>query len=182
MKAHSTLLKLGLDTNPVATIKMYFWCREVGSAEIEFEGREASLHSKILTIKGDVFNEKYVDAAKSIGRADGFVGLFMEDHSIALSVLSAAANLGWLRLGKQVPRSPQKGLHLLSRLYNEEGFARGNSFTFATALDACSSLASLNAGKQIHAQVLRTSDTDGRQIVAVQTDLVDMYSRWPPNI
>ncbi|KAK8940736.1 Pentatricopeptide repeat-containing protein [Platanthera zijinensis] len=276
MQIHGYSVTAGLNMDPAvanATIKMYFRCREVGSAEIEFEGREACLHSQILMIKGYVFNEKYVDAARSIRRADGFVGLFMEDHSIALSVLSAAANLGWLRLGKQVHGiiltfyqcstpismendddavlgnalidmycrcscmseawlvfnnlkernpshwnalmsgciynglldeahrlldempfrnviswtsmisgyvqhgSPRKGLHLLSRLYNEEGFVRGNSFTFATALDACSSLASLNAGKQIHAQVLRTSDTDGRQNVAVQTALVDMYSR-----
>ena len=38
------------------------------------------------------------------------------------------------------------GLFLLARFYDEEGLAPGNCYTFASALNACSSLAALDAG------------------------------------
>ncbi|KAH0455656.1 hypothetical protein IEQ34_015688 [Dendrobium chrysotoxum] len=275
MQIHGFSMAAGfeIDTAVVnATAKMYFKCSEVGSAERALEGRELCLLSKLLMIKGYVFNEKYADAMRLISQSDGFVELFIEDHSIAVSVLSAAANIGFLQMGKKVHGviltlgyyrslcsmenddtfivsalidmysrcssiseawmvfhnlkerdvshwnalmsgcisngwlqdacglfdkmpiknviswtsmisgyvqngSPRKGLELLAKFYNGEGLVRGNSFTFATALDACSSLAALDAGKQIHVQVLRTLSGDLSSNLIVETALVDMYSR-----
>ncbi|KAJ0963695.1 hypothetical protein J5N97_028817 [Dioscorea zingiberensis] len=75
--------------------------------------------------------------------------------------------------------SPREGLRLFARLYNEcKSMIQGNCFTFATALNACSSLAALCPGKQIHAQVLRTAAEHGNtDPVVIQTALVGMYSR-----
>ncbi|KAM0944992.1 putative tetratricopeptide-like helical domain superfamily [Dioscorea sansibarensis] len=69
---------------------------------------------------------------------------------------------------------PGEGLRLFARLYNEAKLSiQGNCFTFASALDACSSLTALRLGKQIHAHILKTAT----EHVVVQTGLVDMYSK-----
>ncbi|KAG0483032.1 hypothetical protein HPP92_011116 [Vanilla planifolia] len=255
---HGYSITTGIEMDPTVTnaaAKMYFRCKEVDSAERALEGRKVSLVSKLLRVKGYAFNEKYADVVMIISQGDGFVNLFMEENIIAVSVLSAAANLGLLRLGRQVHgiivtfgyhqsssllennedgkilfnaligmysrcscikeawmvftslkwrdvshwnvlisgciynglleqalelfnimplknviswtsiisgyvqhRLPLKGLEILANLYHGEDLVRGNSFTFATALDACSSLAALDAGKQIHAQVLKNPE------------------------
>ncbi|WOK95309.1 Pentatricopeptide repeat-containing protein [Canna indica] len=73
--------------------------------------------------------------------------------------------------------SPQEGLRLLASMYSEGGLVQGNCFTFAIALDACSCLAALAAGKQIHAQVVRTGIHFGHNSLVVETALVDMYAK-----
>ncbi|KAG1359726.1 pentatricopeptide repeat-containing protein [Cocos nucifera] len=273
---HGFLITLGHETDTVvinALANMYFRCGEVERAERAMQGREESVESKLMMIKGYVFNERYCDATKSIlGHGGGFMELVMVDHSVIVSMLKVCANLGLLKTGRQVHSLllalglyenccssdgndailqsalidmyckcssireaqyvfgsmgerhvshwnsmitgcicnglinearqlfdampdknviswtamisgyvqhglPSEGLRLLTRLYGEGRSIRGNCFTLAKALDACSCLAALHAGKEIHAQALRMMAGDGDDHVVFKTALIDMYSK-----
>lgn len=276
IQIHGFLITLGHETDTAvinALANMYFRCGEVECAERAMLGREESVESKLMMIKGYVFNEWYYDATKRIlGLGGGFMELVMMDHSVIVSVLKVCANLGLLKTGRQVhgliialglygnccssdgnnailgsalidmyckcssireaqyvfgsmgerhvshwnsmitgcmcnglineacrlfdamPYKnviswtamisgyvqhglPCEGLRLLARLYGEGGSIRGNCFTLAKALDACSCLVARHAGKEIHAQALRTMTGDGDDHVVIQTALIDMYSK-----
>ncbi|XXG89697.1 hypothetical protein AAC387_Pa12g1638 [Persea americana] len=72
---------------------------------------------------------------------------------------------------------PKEGLSLLAKMYNEKQPIEGNYFTFATALDACSRLTALDAGKQIHAKSIRTLLNADLRCIVLETALLDMYSK-----
>ncbi|XP_008789574.2 pentatricopeptide repeat-containing protein At2g13600-like [Phoenix dactylifera] len=273
---HGFLITLGHETDTAvinALANMYFRCGEVECAERAMQGREEFVESKLMMIKGYVFNKRYYHATKSIlGHGGGFMELVMVDHSVIVSMLKVCAGLGLLKTGRQVhgllvasglyenccssdgndailgsalidmyckcssiteaqhvfssmgerhvphwnsmitgciynglineahqlfnamPDKnviswtamisgyvqhglPSEGLRLLARLYGESGSIRGNCFTLAKSLDACSCLAALHSGKEIHAQALRTMAGDGDDHVVIKTALIDMYSK-----
>ncbi|KAJ6834660.1 pentatricopeptide repeat-containing protein-like [Iris pallida] len=250
-----------------ALTNMYFKCGEVECAERAAEGREDDSEMvRVMMINGYASNERYVDVLRNIGRAGGFMALFVAEPGVAVSVVTACANLGLVGIGKQVHciavtsgydcqndavletalismyckcssvgearrvfssigerrvqhwnsmvagyicngcleearglfdkmpgknvvswtammsgyvqhGMPREGLRLLAGLYGGSGLVRGNCFTFASALDACSRLAALDAGKQVHCQALRAVVDDGRNYLVFSTALLDMYSR-----
>ncbi|XP_073012188.1 pentatricopeptide repeat-containing protein At2g13600-like [Typha latifolia] len=269
LQIHGFVLTVGLEADSAivnAVANMYFRCGDVNFAERAMEASGyRSVVSKLMMIKGYVFNERYSDAIRTacskVGA--GLRELVEKDLSVLVSVLSACAHLGFLRLGRQVhglifalgaydvvlggalidmyckcsgiseaqllfgrlqekhvshwnvmimgfihdgllvearcffddmPERnivswtamisgyaqhglPQEGLRLLARLYGEGGSIQGNEFTFVASLYACSCLAALDAGKQIHAQAMRILDDGGLSDVVVETALVDMYSK-----
>ncbi|KAL6011194.1 hypothetical protein ACLOJK_001639 [Asimina triloba] len=72
---------------------------------------------------------------------------------------------------------PYEGLKLLAKMYHENERTEGNCFTLSAALNACSLLAVLNSGKQIHAKVIRTIMDADNNSVELKTALVDMYAK-----
>ncbi|MQM10239.1 hypothetical protein Taro_043129 [Colocasia esculenta] len=73
---------------------------------------------------------------------------------------------------------PQEGLKFLANMYSGSGPVRGNLFTFVAGLNACSYLAALDLGKQIHGQAVRAMpklELDNSTVV--ETALLDMYSK-----
>lgn len=145
-----------------ALIDMYCKCRSISEAWLIFsslEQKHVSLWNSMIT--GFIYNG-LVDDARS-----------MFDEMPEKNVISWTAMIsGYIRHGL-----PHEGLRLLRRLYSEDGSVRANSFTFASALDACSCMAALDFGKQIHTQVLRTLLGGQSHELVVETALVDMYSK-----
>ncbi|KAF9602996.1 hypothetical protein IFM89_033294 [Coptis chinensis] len=74
---------------------------------------------------------------------------------------------------------PHEGLRLLAEMYSNKDsvVVQGNCVTFSVALETSSLLTALEAGKQIHAKLIRTIGKADIHNVVVGTALVDMYSK-----
>nr|CAD1840901.1 unnamed protein product [Ananas comosus var. bracteatus] len=126
--------------NESALIDMYCKCRSINEAWLIFsslEQKHVSHWNSMIT--GFIYNGLVDDARR------------MFDEMPEKNVISWTSMIsGYIQHGL-----PHEGLTLLRRLYSEDGPVRANSFTFASALDACSCMAALKFGKQIHTQALR---------------------------
>ncbi|ONK63858.1 uncharacterized protein A4U43_C07F19660 [Asparagus officinalis] len=244
---------------------MYLKCKAVECAERVMEGREESVMDRLMMVNGYVFSERYIKAIRKIQWNGDLVRILKVDSSVAVSIVTACANLGLLSVGKKVHCAvivlgfydnvalgsalidmyckcssiedarkvlfglkerkqvshwnsmisgclhcgfleeargyfdkmpiknviswtamiaghvqcglPHEGLRLMARLYREEGLVRGNFYTFASALNACSSLAAIDLGKQIHGKALKMIAVDGDNSLILTTSLLDMYSK-----
>nr|UPT49039.1 pentatricopeptide repeat protein AaPPR1417 [Agave angustifolia]UPT49397.1 pentatricopeptide repeat protein AaPPR389 [Agave angustifolia] len=164
-KVHGVVVMLGDNDNVAlgsALIDMYCKCSSFGEArKVFFDLKERQVSHWNSMIAGCVQ-----------------CGLLEEAHCYfdempSKNVISWTAMIsGYVQCGL-----PQEGLRLLARLYGEEGLAHGNCYTFASALNACSSIAALDAGKQVHGQALKTVAEDGEDYLVLATALVDMYSK-----
>ncbi|OAY81222.1 Pentatricopeptide repeat-containing protein [Ananas comosus] len=145
-----------------ALIDMYCKCRSINEAWLIFsslEQKHVSHWNSMIT--GFIYNGLVDDARR------------MFDEMPEKNVISWTSMIsGYIQHGL-----PHEGLTLLRRLYTEDGSVQANSFTFATALNACSCMAALDFGKQIHTQALRTLLGGQSNELVVETALVDMYSK-----
>ncbi|XP_020092862.1 pentatricopeptide repeat-containing protein At2g13600-like [Ananas comosus] len=145
-----------------ALIDMYCKCRSINKAWLIFsslEQKHVSHWNSMIT--GFIYNGLVDDARR------------MFDEMPEKNVISWTSMIsGYIQHGL-----PHEGLTLLRRLYSEDGSVQANSVTFATALDACSCMAALDFGKQIHTQALRTLLGGQSNELVVETALVDMYSK-----
>lgn len=164
-KVHGIVIVLGNCDNVAlgsALIDMYCNCWSIGEAQSVFVG----------------LKERHVSHWNSLIAGCAHCGLLEEargyfDEMPVRNVISWTAMIsGYVQCGL-----PKEGLRLLARLYSEEGLVRGNCYTFASALNACSSLAALDIGKQVHGQALKTVVNDGDSYLVLATALVDMYSK-----
>lgn len=164
-KVHGIVVVLGECENVAmgsALIDMYVKCSSIGEAQkVLFSLNERQVSNWNSMIAGCIY-------CGSLQEARGYF-----DDMPMKNVISWTAMIsGYVQCGL-----PQEGLQLLSRLYREEGLIRGNCYTFASALDACSNLAALDVGKQVHAQALKTISKDRDNHLVFETALVDMYSK-----
>ncbi|MCE3215003.1 hypothetical protein HAX54_000521 [Datura stramonium] len=81
---------------------MYFYCSRVASAERVFVGSERDLVSKLVKIRGYVFNHMYADAVKYILSMENAVEMLVMDQTVFVPLLSTCAKMHLLNAGKQV--------------------------------------------------------------------------------
>ncbi|XP_042478050.1 pentatricopeptide repeat-containing protein At2g13600-like [Macadamia integrifolia] len=277
MQVHGYLLTVGFESECAYTLcNMYFRCGEMSCSEKALSEIKENVISRLMMIKGYVFNGRYYDAIMHVVQDSNFIEIATMDHSVVVSILTACANLSLRRVGKQVhcliitfigshlnwvsdekdlsivgsalidmyckcssvrearqafdwfhpaqhishwnamitgyihaglledarkcfgemPKRdliswttmisgyvqhglPQQGLTLLTKMYNNEDglMMEGNCFTFSTALEACTLLSALGAGKQIHVKLIRSGVNIDINNVVVGTALINMYSK-----
>lgn len=103
MQVHGYALVSGLESicrNSIAN--MYFYCSRVASAEKVFLGTERDLVSKLVKIRGYVFNHMYADALKYFLSMENVVEILVMDPTIFVPLLSTCAKMHLLNAGKQV--------------------------------------------------------------------------------
>ncbi|XP_060181050.1 pentatricopeptide repeat-containing protein At2g22070-like [Lycium barbarum] len=77
-------------------------CGRVESAEKVFVGSERDLVSKLVKIRGYVFNHMYDEAVKYILSMENAVEILVTDHTIFVPLLTTCAKMHLLDAGKQV--------------------------------------------------------------------------------
>ncbi|KAI5679985.1 hypothetical protein M9H77_01212 [Catharanthus roseus] len=148
-----------------ALIDMYAKCGDVGAARKVYDrwmfGKDVS-HGNAM-ISGYIYNGLIEDARNLFGT--------MPQKDV---ISWTSMMVGYVQSGR-----PIEGLHLLAIMHcHTEGFmVCGNSLTFVVGLEACSYLADLEKGKQIHAKIVRKLTNADIYNVVVGTALVDMYSK-----
>ncbi|XP_074556798.1 pentatricopeptide repeat-containing protein At2g13600-like isoform X2 [Curcuma longa] len=146
-----------------ALINMYCKCSRVTEARYVFDRlhhKHASCWNSLIT--GHIHNGLLEEARQ-----------FFDNMQNKDVITWTAMISGYVQNGL-----PQEGLRLMANLQNGGGgLLHGNTSTFAVALDACSCLAALACGKQIHAQAVRTGAQFGLNSVVLETALIDMYSK-----
>ncbi|KAJ8558236.1 hypothetical protein K7X08_005002 [Anisodus acutangulus] len=81
---------------------MYFYCSRVASAEKVFVGSDRDLVSKLVKIRGYVFNHMYAVAVKYILSTENAVEILVTDQTIIVPLLTTCAKMHLLNVGKQV--------------------------------------------------------------------------------
>lgn len=86
--------------NPISN--MYFRCGKVCCAERVLDGVEGNVVSKLVRIRGYVFNQKYRDVIDYVASENNMPGIFEVDGTLYVPLLSACAELSLLNVGRQV--------------------------------------------------------------------------------
>ncbi|XP_043720889.1 putative pentatricopeptide repeat-containing protein At2g01510 [Telopea speciosissima] len=103
MQVHGYLLTVGFESECADTLcNMYFRCGEISCSKKALSGIEENVISRLIMIKGYVFNCRYYEAIMQAVQDSNFIEIAATDHSVVVSVLTACANLSLLRVGKQV--------------------------------------------------------------------------------
>ncbi|KAM3282858.1 pentatricopeptide repeat-containing protein [Capsicum chacoense] len=101
MQVHGYAFVSGLDSSCRNSLaNMYFYSSSVASAEKVFV--ESDLVSKLVMIRGYVFNHLYADALKYILSTENAVEILVMDQTIFVPLLSTCAKLQLLNAGKQL--------------------------------------------------------------------------------
>ncbi|XAR58715.1 hypothetical protein NMG60_11014211 [Bertholletia excelsa] len=160
------LLEDGGDIIHSALINMYCKCKSAGEARKVFDvwkpTQPVSLWNSMIS--GYIYNGLLENARELWEKVP-------EKNTISWTSMIS----GYVHNGL-----PKEGLDLLAELYSSRhngSKAVGNSFTFVLGLEASSCIANLDAGKQIHAKLLRTLIKAEMNNVVVGTALIDMYSK-----
>lgn len=103
MQVHGYIIVSGLEPKCMNSIgNMYFCCGEVCSAERVLSGIECDIVSRLITIRGYAFNNRYFDALTYIALVGNISEILNKDDSIVVPILNACANLSLTEVGKQV--------------------------------------------------------------------------------
>ncbi|KAK9282100.1 hypothetical protein L1049_005012 [Liquidambar formosana] len=103
MQVHGYLIVNGFELNCVNSVcNMYFQCGEVSCAEKIFNRIEIDVISKLLKIRGYIFNQRYHDAIRYIAFEKNVAEIFQVDCTVILPVLTACTKLSLLGIGRQV--------------------------------------------------------------------------------
>ncbi|KAJ4955990.1 hypothetical protein NE237_012773 [Protea cynaroides] len=103
IQLHAYLLTVGFESECADTLcNMYFRCGEISCSEKVLSGIEENAISRLIMVKGYVFNGRYYDAITRVVQDSKFMEIAAIDHSVVVSVLTACAKLSLLRVGKQV--------------------------------------------------------------------------------
>ncbi|KAL5731019.1 hypothetical protein ACHQM5_003784 [Ranunculus cassubicifolius] len=157
--------EVSVDVIVSALIDMYCKCANVEEANRVFDNQ---LHAQHVShwnamISGYIHNGLLNDAIRCFKQ--------MPERNV---ISWTAMISGYVQCGLA-----HQGLRLLAEMYSyKHGLVfQGNCITFSVALEASSLLTLLEAGKQIHAKMIRTIVNADIQNVVVGTSLVDMYSK-----
>ncbi|KAA8546307.1 hypothetical protein F0562_002954 [Nyssa sinensis] len=103
MQVHGYIVVSGFESNCVNPVSnMYFQCGEVSSAERLLNGMEGDSISKLIKIRGYVFNQRYRDAVDYVATENNVAEIFEVDYTMFVPLLTASAKLSLLNVGKQV--------------------------------------------------------------------------------
>ncbi|KAH0738338.1 hypothetical protein KY290_037043 [Solanum tuberosum] len=103
MQVHGYAFVSGFESSCRNSIaNMYFYCSRVGLADKVFVGTERDVVSKLVKIRGYVFNHMYADAVRYILSMENAVEILVMDQTIFVPLLSACAKMRLLNAGKQV--------------------------------------------------------------------------------
>ncbi|KAK4706744.1 hypothetical protein R3W88_033708 [Solanum pinnatisectum] len=103
MQVHGYAFVSGFESSCRNSIaNMYFYCSRVELAEKVFVGTERDVVSKLVKIRGYVFNRMYADAVRYILSMENAVEILVMDQTIFVPLLSTCANMRLLNAGKQV--------------------------------------------------------------------------------
>ncbi|XP_055814194.1 pentatricopeptide repeat-containing protein At3g22690-like [Solanum dulcamara] len=103
MQVHGYAFVSGFESSCRSSIaNMYFYCSRVESAEEVFVGTERDLVSKLVKVRGYVYNHMYAYALKYILSMENAVEILVMDQTIFVPLLSACAKMHLLNAGKQV--------------------------------------------------------------------------------
>ncbi|CAA2958436.1 pentatricopeptide repeat-containing At2g13600-like isoform X1 [Olea europaea subsp. europaea] len=103
LQIHGYAIVSGLDSNCLNSIAhMYFCCGQVNQAEKLFGGVEGDIASKMIKIRGFVYNQRYCEVLKQFCLDKNPAEIFNWDYTIILPILTACTKLSLLRVGKQV--------------------------------------------------------------------------------
>lgn len=103
MQVHGYAFVSGFESSCRNSIaNMYFYCSRVESAEKVFVGTERDLVSKLVKVRGYVYNHMYAYALKYILSMENAVEILVMDQTIFMPLLSACAKMHLLNAGKQV--------------------------------------------------------------------------------
>ncbi|PSR94919.1 Pentatricopeptide repeat-containing protein [Actinidia chinensis var. chinensis] len=86
--------------NPIGN--MYFQCGEVSCGERVLGGIEEKVVSKLIKIRGYVFNQRYRDAISYVASENKIAEIFEVDGTVFVPLLTACAELSLLKVGRQV--------------------------------------------------------------------------------
>ncbi|PSS14079.1 Pentatricopeptide repeat-containing protein [Actinidia chinensis var. chinensis] len=81
---------------------MYFQCGEVSCAERVLSGIEENVISKLIKIRGYVFNQRYRDAINYVASENKITEIFEVDGTVFVPLLTACTELSLLKVGRQV--------------------------------------------------------------------------------
>ncbi|CAI9776626.1 unnamed protein product [Fraxinus pennsylvanica] len=103
LQIHGYAIVSGFDSNCLNSIAhMYFCCGQVNQAEKLFSVVEGDIASKMIKIRGYVYNQRYCEVLKQFCLDENPAEIFNWDHTIILPILTACTKLSLLRVGKQV--------------------------------------------------------------------------------
>ncbi|XP_069145676.1 pentatricopeptide repeat-containing protein At1g31430-like [Solanum lycopersicum] len=103
MQVHGYAIVTGFELSCRNSIaNMYFYCSRVELAEKVFVGTERDVVSRLVKIRGYVFNHMYADAVRYILSMENAVEILVMDQTIFVPLLSACAKMRLLNAGKQV--------------------------------------------------------------------------------
>ncbi|KAE9463779.1 hypothetical protein C3L33_04317, partial [Rhododendron williamsianum] len=103
MQIHGYAIVSGFEAvfvNPISN--MYFQCGKVCCAERVLDGVEGNVVSKLVRIRGYVFNQRYRDVIDYVASENNMPGIFEVDGTMYVPLLSACAELSLLNVGRQV--------------------------------------------------------------------------------
>ncbi|KAL2470651.1 Pentatricopeptide repeat-containing protein [Abeliophyllum distichum] len=103
LQIHGYAIVSGFDSNCLNSIAhMYFCCHQVNQAEKVFSGVEGDIVSKMIKIRGYVYNQRYSEVLKHFCLDKNPSEIFYRDYTIILPILTACTKLSLLKVGKQV--------------------------------------------------------------------------------
>ncbi|XP_057481075.1 pentatricopeptide repeat-containing protein At2g41080-like [Actinidia eriantha] len=103
VQIHGYAIVSGLESicvNPIGN--MYFQCGEVSCAERVLSGIEENVISKLIKIRGYVFNQRYHDAINYVASENKITEIFEVDVTVFVPLLTACTELSLLKVGRQV--------------------------------------------------------------------------------
>lgn len=103
MQVHGYTIVSGLESNCVNSISnMYFHCGKVSCAKRVLNGMECNVVSKLIEVRGYIFNQRYFDALNYITFESNIAEILNKDYTVIVPILTACANLSSLKVGMQV--------------------------------------------------------------------------------
>lgn len=81
---------------------VYFSCGQVNSAEKVLSGVEGDVVSKMIKIRGCVYNQRYSEVLKHFCLEKNCAEIFYRNYTIILPILTACTKLSLHRVGMQV--------------------------------------------------------------------------------
>eukprot|EP01018_Ginkgo_biloba_P003052 Gb_20350 [translate_table: standard] len=157
---HAHIIRAGFESNVVvesALVDMYAKCESIQDARQVFDNMHTREVISWNAMIGGYAQNGYLDEALKIFHQ------MPEKDVVSWSAMIA----GYAHIGRG-----NDALNCLEQM-QQEGI-KANHYTFTSALSACSSLATLQQGKQIHSHIIRTAC---HLNVIVESALVDMYAK-----
>uniref|UniRef100_A0A7N2LJP5 DYW domain-containing protein n=1 Tax=Quercus lobata TaxID=97700 RepID=A0A7N2LJP5_QUELO len=166
----------GSEPNVVTLVSLLSGCASVGTL---LHGKETHCYAikRILNVDGN-------DPGDDLMIINGLIDMYAKCKSVKVarmmfdSIATKEKNVvTWTVMigGYAQHGEANDALELFSKMLGQEIFIKPNAFTIACALMACSRLAALRLGKQIHCYVLRNQYES--MVVFVANCLIDMYSK-----
>ena len=166
----------GSEPNVVTLVSLLSGCASVGTL---LHGKETHCYAikRILNVDGN-------DPGDDLMIINGLIDMYAKCKSVKVArmmfdtIATKEKNVvTWTVMigGYAQHGEANDALELFSKMLGQEIFIKPNAFTIACALMACSRLAALRLGKQIHCYVLRNQYES--MVVFVANCLIDMYSK-----